>query len=143
MGQGFGSEDGSRVREKRDSRSSLTRILWGTLLIPRAQRAWLSFGSIRTSLVPISLWAKATTDFTAVGARFLNERPCTYLWRCTVYSRVTTSWSADRVFPYVMMGEWCRAECNDRQKLSTLVFFLMPQCQNRNMSTRILEHLRP
>jgi hypothetical protein len=36
-------------------------------------------------------------DLTAHGARFLNDRPCTYLCRWMVYSRVTTSCSALRV----------------------------------------------
>lgn len=85
--------------QKSHSRSSLTRILCGTLLTPRSQRAWLSLGSIRTSVVPIAFWAKSTTDFTAQGARFLKERPWTRLCRWMVYSRVTTSWRAERVLP--------------------------------------------
>lgn len=84
-----------------DSRSSLTRSRWGTVLTPCAQSASFNLGSIRTSVVPIVFCAKSTTDLTAQGARFLKERPCTRLWRWMVYSRVTTSWSAERVLPPV------------------------------------------
>lgn len=52
-----------------------------------------------TRRVKRTFCAKVTTDFTAHGARFLNERPCTSLCRWIVYSRVTTSWSAERVLP--------------------------------------------
>ena len=45
--------------------------------------------------------AKVTTALTAVGARLLKERPWTCLCRWIVYSRVTTSWSAERVLPPV------------------------------------------
>jgi hypothetical protein len=45
------------------------------------------------------LVAKSTTDLTAQGARFLNERPCTRLCMWMVYSRVTTSASAERCLP--------------------------------------------
>lgn len=71
----------------------------------------------------MAFWANATTDLTAQGAVeavpneetsdmgqeaqedvpfFLNERPWTYLCRWTVYSRVTTSWSAERVLPVLV-----------------------------------------
>ena len=59
--------------------------------MPWAQIAWLSFGSMRTSLitdeyytrekgktahvVPIAFCANSTTAFTALGDRFLNEAP--------------------------------------------------------------------
>jgi hypothetical protein len=44
---------------------------------------------------------KVDHGFDGPGARFLNERPCTRLWRWMVYSRVTTSCSAERVLPPV------------------------------------------
>ena len=49
----------------------------------------------------MAFWAKVMTDFTAWGARFLKERPCTCLCKWMVYSRVTTSWRAERVLPPV------------------------------------------
>ena len=70
-------------------------------MMPWAQTAWLSLGSRRTSEVPIVFCAKSITDLTAQGARFLNERPCTRLCKWMVYSRETTSWSAERVLPPV------------------------------------------
>jgi len=82
-----------------DARSSFTRSLCGTLLIPRDQSSWLSLGSIRTSVVPMAFVANSTTDLTAWGALFLNDRPWTRLWRWMVYSLVTTSWRAERVLP--------------------------------------------
>ena len=86
--------------------SSFTLSLWGTVLIPRAQTAWLSLGSSLTSDVPIALRANSTTDLIAQGARFLKERPCTRLCRWIVYSRVTTSLRAERVLPvYEMVFE--------------------------------------
>ena len=84
---------------KPNARSSFTRILCGTLLIPRDQSSWLSLGSIRTSVVPMAFVANSTTDLTAWGALFLNDRPWTRLWRWMVYSLVTTSWRAERVLP--------------------------------------------
>lgn len=55
--------------------------------------------------MPIVFCANSITDLTAWGARFLNERPWTRLWRWMVYSRVTTSWRAERVLPvYVCKG---------------------------------------
>jgi hypothetical protein len=85
-------------------RSSLSLIRWGTLLIPCAHTAWFSLGSRRTSAVPIALRENSKMDLTAHGARFLNERPCTSLCRWMVYSRVTTSWRAERVLPPVCVG---------------------------------------
>ena len=70
-----------------------------------------------THVVPIAFCANSTTAFTALGDRFLNEAPafrsiswvfkeqvvfyapCTRLCKWTVYSRVTTSESAERVLP--------------------------------------------
>lgn len=52
-----------------DIRCSLTRIRWGTLLIPLFQIAAFNRGSITTFFVPICFWAKAVTALTAVGAR--------------------------------------------------------------------------
>ena len=72
--------------------------------MPCAQSAWLSLGSRRTSAVPIAFWANSTTDLTAQGARFLKERPWTRLCRWMVYSRVTTSWRAERVLPIYVCG---------------------------------------
>jgi hypothetical protein len=69
--------------------------------MPRAQISLFSSGSMRTSVVPIVFWAKSMTDLTAHGARFLKERPCTRLCMWMVYSRVTTSCSAERVLPPV------------------------------------------
>jgi hypothetical protein len=46
-------------------------------------------------------------DLTAHGARFLKDLPWTRLWRWMVYSRVTTSCSAERVLPPVYgFGEY-------------------------------------
>lgn len=86
-------------KNKKYTLSSFTRRRWGTVLIPWAHTAWLSLGSSRTSEVPIVFWANEMTDLMAHGARFLNERPCTSLCRWMVYSRATTSWSAERVLP--------------------------------------------
>ena len=94
-----------QTKRERNPRSSLSLIRWGTLLIPCAHTAWFSLGSRRTSKVPIALRENSRMDLIAHGARFLNERPCTRLCRWMVYSRVTTSWSAERVFPPVC-GRW-------------------------------------
>jgi hypothetical protein len=50
-----------------DILSSFKRMRCGTLLIPRLQSSWLSFGSMRTSAVPMCFLANWTTDWKRVS----------------------------------------------------------------------------
>lgn len=80
-----------------------------------------NLGSIRTSFVPMVLFANSTTDLMAQGERFLNERPCTRLCKCIVYSRVTTSCNAERVLGVCRRS---RKMSKDVDKLQQMTHFL-------------------
>lgn len=126
------------IRLGKDTLSSFTRRRWGTVLIPWAQTAWLSFGSSRTSEVPIVFWANAMTDLTAHGARFLNERPCTCLCRWMVYSRATTSWSAERVLPPVFPKKKKKLQVSCRSSMLKNFLNLFLGCRSLRVLNQII-----
>jgi hypothetical protein len=74
------------------------RTLLGTFLTPCFQTALFRLTSMRTSLVPIILEAKALISLIARGARFLKFMECSLLCRLTVYSLVTTSFERRSFF---------------------------------------------